>query len=148
MSQRLSMRVKFLEDYIKFLSFFKNQIRYNSGSIIDIMDSYNAKGIISSFLNECIMKVKSGDSFAKAWEDSIELIPKDYGLKFEDINLIKDFGLLLGSTDIEGEIMHCKLNLKLMQENLDDAREEKKKKERLYIMLGFFIGMLLAVLFS
>lgn len=142
------MRVRFLEDYIKFLSFFKTQLRYNAGSIIDIINCYSNKGMITQFLNECTLKVKNGDSFPKAWDDSIKLIPKEYGLKFDDINLIKDFGLLLGGSDVEGEIMHCSLNMKLMQENLDDAREQKKKKEKLYVMIGFFIGLILAVLFS
>ena len=44
--------------------------------------------------------------------------------------------------------MHCSLNMKLMQENLDEAREQKKKKEKLYVMIGFFLGLILAVLFS
>ena len=140
-SHRLSMRVAFLNQYIKFMSFCETQIRFSAIPIIEILKRQQDSPYISSFIKNCIKKMETNVAFPKAWVEATNEISKDTGLTTEDINLIKDFGISLGESDIEGQISHCRLNIKLMNDVLDSAIEDKKKKGRIYIMLGLFSGV-------
>lgn len=140
-SHRLSMRAAFLSQYIKFISFCETQIRFSAIPIIEILKRQQDSPYISPFIKNCIKRMETGVPFPKAWGDSSNEISKDMGLTEEDINLIKDFGISLGESDVEGQISHCKLNIKLMNDVLDLAVENKKKKGRIYIMLGSFSGI-------
>lgn len=61
-------------------------------------------------------------------------------MKLKDKRLIEQFGAELGHTDIEGQIAHCEVTAKLLEEQIEQAREEKKKKSKLFSMLGLFFG--------
>ena len=145
-SRRLSMRVDFLNQYIKFISFCETQMRFSAIPIIEILKRQECVQGISPFIKSCIKNMENGLPFSKAWEESLSKINKDTGLLVEDINLIKDFGLNLGESDVEGQLSHCELNIKLMNEILDSANENKQKKGRIYIMLGVFSGIAITLL--
>lgn len=140
-SHRLSMRAAFLNQYIKFISFCETQIRFSAIPIIEILKKQQNSQYISLFIKNCIKKIEKGISFSEAWEISSSEISKDMGLTKEDMNLIKDFGVGLGKSDVDGQISHCRLNIKLMSSVLELAIENKKKKGRIYVMLGSFSGM-------
>ena len=71
---------------------------------------------------------------------------KGSGLKLKDKRLIEQFGAELGHTDIEGQIAHCEVTAKLLEEQIEQAREEKKKKSKLFSMLGLCFGTGIALL--
>ena len=145
-SHRLSMRVEFLSQYIKFISFCENQIRYSAIPIIEILKKQNELPIISPFIKNCINKMENDKTFLDSWHAASNEICKDTGLTNEDINLINDFGIRFGESDVEGQVSHCKLNIKLMNEILELAKENKQKKGRIYIMLGAFSGIAIALM--
>lgn len=145
-SHRLSMRVEFLSQYIKFISFCETQIRYSAIPIIEILKKQKELPIISPFIKNCINKMESEKTFSDSWYAAANEICKDTGLTNEDINLINDFGIRLGESDVEGQVSHCKLNIKLMNEILELAKENKQKKGRIYIMLGAFSGIAIALM--
>ena len=132
-SHRLSMRAAFLNQYIKFISFCETQIRFSAIPIIEILKKQQNSQYISLFIKNCIKKIEKGISSSE--------ISKDMGLTTEDMNLIKDFGVGLGKSDVDSQISHCRLNIKLMSSVLELAIENKKKKGRIYVMLGSFSGM-------
>ena len=43
----------------------------------------------------------------------------------------------MGHTDIEGQIAHCEVTAKLLEEQIEQAREEKKKK----VQAVFYVGI-------
>ena len=90
--------------------------------------------------------MESDKTFSDSWYAATNEICKDTGLTNEDINLINDFGIRLGESDVEGQVSHCKLNIKLMNEILELAKENKQKKGRIYIMLGAFSGIAIALM--
>lgn len=139
-SKQLSNRVEFLEQYIRLLSYIETQIRYSSECLVDLLMSCEMDEKFS-FINCCLDKVANGVSFSKAWYYGVQKIPKETGLKCEDINLIANFGKGLGTSDIDGQVSHCELYKNLISENLSDARIQKQKKYKLYQMLGVCSGI-------
>lgn len=145
-SHRLSMRVDFLSQYIKFILFCETQIRYSAIPIIEILNKQKESPVISSFIKNCINKMENKNTFSDSWHAASNEICRDTGLTREDISLINDFGIKLGESDIEGQVSHCKLNIKLMNKTLELAKENKQKKGRIYIMLGSFSGIAIALM--
>ena len=90
--------------------------------------------------------LKTGKSFDEAWKSGVATGTKGSGLKLKDKRLIEQFGAELGHTDIEGQIAHCEVTAKLLEEQIEQAREEKKKKSKLFSMLGLFFGTGVALL--
>ena len=145
-SKKLSHRVEFYEQYIKFISYISTEMRYSSSPIPELFKKYNNSLMISQILNNCLDGMNDGNNMTSSWENAIDNLNGDYGLKLEDINIIKGFGSNLGATDLDGQICHLKLNNDLAITYLENAREEKKRKEKLYIMLGVFAGIAAALL--
>ncbi len=147
-SHRLKMREMFMENYIKFLTFVETEIKYSADSILGIMSKFSDNSAFNSILQLCENEMQKGKSLNVAWDMAIKNIPSIYGLNKNDIGLISEFGSKLGVSDIESQISNCELNISLVSERLKDAREEKRKKSRLYIMLGIFCGISLSLVFS
>ena len=145
-SHKLRMREIFMEHYIKFLSFLEAEIRYSAKPLPNILSKSLNDVVISPLLFECLTQMKQGVSLNTAWINSIYNIPPYYGLNNDDIELLKSFVDRLGVDDIEGQISNCKLNIEFINEHLKNAREEKKKKSKLYLMLGVFGGVSLSLL--
>lgn len=145
-SHRLSMRVEFLSHYLKFISFCETQIRFSAMPILEILKKQIDVPFISPFIKGCVRKIESGMTVSSAWEKSLREINKDMGLTDEDITVIKDFGLGLGQSDVQGQISHCQLNIKLINEILNSANENKFKKSRIYTMLGSFSGLAIVLI--
>ncbi len=73
---------------------------------------------------------------------------KGCGLQKKDVQMISDFGIALGSTDLAGQAAHCQLMAQLLENQLETARQEKGKKAKLYSMLGIFFGVAMALVIS
>lgn len=70
---------------------------------------------------------------------------KGTGLTEEDQTLLRDFGSGFGASDVEGQLSHCRLYAELFQDRLERARQEKARKGKLYLMLGSFSGIAVAL---
>ncbi len=89
---------------------------------------------------------KQEKSFDEAWKSGVAAGTKGSGLKLKDKRLIEQFGAELGHTDIEGQIAHCEVTAKLLEEQIEQAKRRKKKKSKLFSMLGLFFGTGVALL--
>ena len=147
-SRKLSLRVEFYEKYIKFLSFLSTEIRYAAVPLPEIFEKYKDRLLVSDILEFCICEIHKGNTMDISWGNAVENIRGRYGLKPEDIDVIKGLGENLGVSDIEGQLSNCKLNIDMANTYLESAREEKKRKSKLYLMLGLFIGIAIALLIS
>lgn len=81
------------------------------------------------------------------WSEQIDKIDKNSGLSIEDRSVMKRFSDGLGVSDIEGQISNCELYSGLIEERLRLSEEDELKKSRLYRVLGFSLGAILALLF-
>lgn len=80
------------------------------------------------------------------FETCIKNIPKACALKKEDKSLIIEFGRLLGTADIDGELSHIGLYKELIETNIDNSKEELNQKSKLFKLLGLFSGIAAALL--
>mgnify|MGYP000335040831 FL=1 len=93
------------------------------------------------------MKNPGGKFFFESWLQGVGKLSKDNGLLKGDIELLLDLGKGLGISDLEGQLSHLKLNSELTKLRLEEARECKVKKGKLYQMLGLSLGITTALLF-
>lgn len=142
-SHFLNSRVKFMESFLKFITYIQTEIRFSSDSIFKIIERYCGTDNSLPFLRD--MEIQ-GETFTTSWESAIDKIPIEAGITEGDRELIHDFGMGLGVSDIEGQTAHCEIGKKLVQNRILDAREQLIKKGKLYRILGFGCGIGLALL--
>ena len=146
-SKRLSARTLFFEEYQRFLSELTLQIRYDSSSLQRILEKFSGYQRLSPMLKTCCERIREGESFFEAWNQGVGRLSKDNGLVKGDVELLLDLGKGLGISDLEGQLSHLKLNDELTRLRLEEARECKAKKGKLYQMLGLSLGITTALMF-
>ena len=87
------------------------------------------------------MKEKSA---GEAWEEVIE--KTETSLTDEDKSIIKNFGRMLGRTDLEGQISEIKLVQNFLNTQIEVAEREKQKNEKLYKTLGGVVGLAVVII--
>ncbi len=132
-SRKLSKRKEILQNFVNLLDNAYTKIKYSSNSLADI---FNDSFLGYSFTDNL--------SFSAQWKNML----KNYQntLNDNDIKLLVEFSNEIGKTDTEGEISNILLYQGLLKENIESAKEDIEKKSRLYTLLGFSIGMTLAII--
>lgn len=139
-SLKLSKRKEFLIAFKDFLSALETNIRYKADDIITLITTSSSSPMLEFFSDNVF------SSFMDYWNSFVENLPKSYGLTKEDINLIKEFGKNLGTTDIEGQLNHIELYKNHFETQYKKSEDEYKTKSKLYKVLGFFIGAVTALI--
>ena len=146
-SRKLSLRVRFLQQYLQFISYINTEIRCTQRVLSEIINNYtNTKTEISGFLGQVKENLKLAESFTKAWQEAAETSANAYGLLKPEKELLSKFGMELGTTDVRGQTSLCELNQRLIEAALEAAKEEKEKKSKLYLMLGSSVGISIAII--
>lgn len=65
--------------------------------------------------------------------------------KKEDKEALKEFGILLGKTNKEGQINQIKFVSELLERQIEKAEIEKAKNETMYKKLGMIFGIGLVI---
>ena len=60
--------------------------------------------------------------------------------------MLYNFGKEIGNTDTDGQISFCNVNKKLISMMLENAKDEKNKKSKLYFMLGSSFGLCVTIM--
>lgn len=141
-SHKLSVRVEQLEAFLVFITSAQTEIRYTASPVIEIIRRHGNMHLFSL----CMEYYQNGYNFSNAWTDAVSTGTKGLGLDDKDIALMRDFGLGFGTSDVDGQLAHCKLYTELTNARLENARESKKRKSKLYLMLGICSGTALALL--
>lgn len=142
-SKRLYKRRDFLRSFSAFLDSMSTDIRYTSDDIFTVVSRCcNFKELeCFNVSDNCIAQ-----PFENAWNECIENIPKQYVLTQEDLAIVKELGLKLGKTDVEGQLKHIEHYRVLIENQLKKAEEEISQKSRLYRVLGLFCGIIVAIM--
>lgn len=107
--------------------------------------SKSAGTLIKPLTEAAVQRVYGGLAFADAWSQSVQNLPACLGITQEDKALIVQFGTGLGSSDTDGQILHCTMYQEFFKERLKAAKDKKDKKVKLYHSLGAFGGIALAL---
>ena len=132
MSHRLKTRCEFLTAFLDFLCNLEANIRFFGDDIFSLIDKSVNNTLLDAF--------RQNSSAKEFWNNSLRQIPTSFGLKKDDYNLLKDFGAMLGTTDIEGQINHISLYKNLFELQLKKADKEFNSKSKLYKVISFYAG--------
>lgn len=141
-SHKLTVRVEKLEAFLRFLSAAKTEIRYSSMPVESIIRRHGEGISFFSYLKD----VGIGGDWVSAWNEAVAKRALDEGFFHRDVELLKGFGAGFGASDTDGQLSHFSLYANLTAAALNDAKEERNRKAKLYQMLGIFAGMAAAIL--
>lgn len=139
LSNRLKLRYDFLLAFTTFLTNLETNIRYTPDDIITLIKRSTPNYLTDIFCSDSSV-------LTDYWTESISRIPKSYGLKSDDYSLLNEFGRILGTTDIDGQLNHIELYKSLFNNSLNNSLKEYKNKSKLYKLLGFFCGACLSIM--
>lgn len=138
---KVSMFRKRLEELQKFksaLTFMKTKIEFTYEPIKDVFE--NISEIIYENKDNVFKNCKcSTNDFFKQWKESICIY--NNVLKNDDIQIIRNFGKMLGKTDKNGQISEIDLTVNLIEKQINDAENILFKNEKLYKTLGLTSGI-------
>jgi len=146
-SKKYSDRVKDLEEIKSALNMFKTKIKFTYEPIPDAFEeiSKNVKDNISKILKKASVYMETED-VANSWEKALEEEKNNTSLTKSDIDIIKGLATLLGNVDLEGQVNNINLINELIDRQIEEARIEKNKNEKLYKTLGAGIGLTIAII--
>ncbi len=148
LSKSSSDRVKELKALLKSINILKNKIRFTHKPLSDLF--YEVANIkdeqkISKIFKKTADKLKDKTS-EKAWNEAFQEERIFLNLKNEDINLINTFGIMLGKTDIDGQMSEIDSFSILLEERIKKAEEESSKNGKMYKSLGTIIGLAIVII--
>lgn len=132
LSSKLDKRVKALEEIIFKTDEIQTIIRCQSAEPEEILASVS----VDSVLQGC--SYTNGN--VNISEDELYMLDK------RDTAIIRELLNGLGKTDTDGQISMLEMNKKLLQNRLEQAREEYSKKGRMYRSVGVLVGVGAAVM--
>lgn len=146
-SKKYSNRVIELEKMDNMLNIFKAKIKFTCLTIQEIFSQIYEEnkdniGEIFKIANENMYQNTASDAWNMALDSSRERI----NLNDEDIDTLKSLGKMLGNTDVQGQISQIELTKELLQKQIQEANEEKKKNSKLYKTLGVATGLTIAII--
>lgn len=141
-SHKLSVRVEKLEAFLRFLSAAKTEIRFSSMPVESIIRRHGDGISFFSYIKD----VNSNGDWVGAWNEAVNKCAMAEGFFRKDLELLEGFGAGFGASDTDGQISHFSLYANLTTAALNDAKEERNRKSKLYLMLGIFGGMAAAIL--
>lgn len=145
LSKRYLYRLEELEEMNTALNIFKSKIKFTYEPIPEIFEEIS-KGSNKNVGNIfTLAKEKMQQENANmAWEQAIE--ESSTNLKDEDKHILRTLSKLLGQTDSDGQISQIEITQNFLEAQINEAREEKNKNEKLYSRLGTTIGLAIVII--
>ncbi len=141
----LSRRVGELEKSISYVIALADELKYTLAPIDRIVARLAGRGEYAdlSFVGGCARRCSGGLRFEQAFEQA--LLDEKTALKQDDILTLLPLAQVLGAVDIEGQLSALALSRSLLDQRLEQAREERRTYSRLYSTLGLLSGAAIAI---
>ena len=144
-SKKYVNRVEELKEIKSFLNILKNKIKFTYeplGEIFkEISDNFSIN--ICNLLKEASNNMKL-NSAGKSWNLALEKTKMN--IKNEDKQVLTSLSKMLGKTDIEGQVSQINQTAEFLDIQIENAKEEKEKNEKLYKTLGMVVGAGLVII--
>lgn len=146
-SKRYASRVKDLEEMKKALLMFKSNIRFTYESIPEVFKkiSHELKQNIGNIF-ENASKYMESDIASKAWKISLDENKTNTNMLESDVEALKSLSKMLGDMDLEGQINNIDLVIEMLNNQIEEAKIEQGKNEKMYKVLGTGIGLTIAII--
>lgn len=139
-------RLEQLQEIKNILNIFKTKIKFTYEPIPEIFENI-AENTEDKKIREIFRKaaedmkyLPAGQAFAKNI-DNVETY-----LLEEDKKAIKTLSKLLGKTDVEGQISEIELTDTYVDEQIEKAKQNKIKNEKLYKTMGVIVGLTIVII--
>lgn len=100
------------------------------------------------FLNRLATKLEQNvNDFYRLWEREVNDLMKRSSFKKSDINIINQFGKSLGQYNISEQQKQIQLTMNYLNQELEEAIDERDKYEKLTKSIGFLIGIFIVIIF-
>lgn len=145
-SKKYSNRLNILKNLKNALNMFEVKINYSFETIPEIFNEIANKvgGHAGKMFSDTVKNIEQKNMIAgDAWEKSVE--SNSSSLKKDDIECLKTLGKLLGKTDVEGQVNQIELVCTFLENQINEADEEKHKNEKMYQKLGVIVGLMLII---
>lgn len=144
-SKKYSKREKELKDMKSALNMFATKIKFTYEPIPNLFLEISNKigGNVGKIFERASNRMKE-ESAGEAWNNSFLDVPNN--LLEEDVVILKNLGRLLGQTDLEGQISEIEVVSQFLNTQLENAKQEKLKNEKMYRTLGIISGLTIAII--
>ena len=136
-------RVLELNKFQSGLVMFKSKLEFTYETIGDVFLEIS-QIIYENNNNIFIDTLKDNRDLYISWAEAVD--NEKNGFNFEDKEIIKMFGKLLGKTDINGQLSQIELTQNLIKKQIEKAEYEKDKNSKLYKTLGIISGMAICII--
>ncbi len=144
-SKSLEKKVRFLEQYIMFLTQAKTMINYSAVSVTQILSSANSIPLVEPMLKRCLEGLSNGNNLSSAWHNAVDFSYCNRLCTKEERTMLYSFGDTFGSSNIEGEITKTELHIELANDRLEKLKQEFASKCKLYRIVGMFSGIMITL---
>ena len=139
----LKKRVSALCDISEFMNVIKIKISYELCDIPSALSHLSNKYYMAK---KCLEHIKKGESLKGAWGIAIDEFGEKMHLTSQDINLLKDFCVCFGETDIEGQISNFDMFIELLNKSISEAKSKFNDKSKVILSTSMFAGLLISIL--
>lgn len=140
LSQKYKYRLDELDELKNNFKIIENKIKYTYEPLEEI---FAEVAEISTFSISQLFKNVANNikeyGAEQAWKSQVKQI--DLSLKKEDKEVLKEFGILLGKTNKEGQINQINFACELLERQIEKAQKDKEKNETMYKKLGVILGV-------
>lgn len=145
LSKKYSNREKELKEMKSALNIFATKIKFTYEPIPNLFLEISNKigGNIGQIFARASSRMKD-ESASDAWTNALSEVKSN--LLEEDIVILKNLGRLLGQTDVEGQLSEIEVVMQFLDTQLENARQEKIKNEKMYRTLGIVTGLTIAII--
>lgn len=140
LSKKYKYRLEELDEFKNVFNIIENKIKYTYQPLETIffeiaeISSFQVKAFFNYVANN--IKREGAES---AWKNGLQ--KTDLNIKKEDKEIIKEFGIMLGKINKEGQISQVNFTSKLLDRQVEKARIEREKNEKMYQKLGLIFGI-------
>lgn len=134
-----------LEEMKIALNILKSEINFTYSTLPEIFEDIVNKidgniGVLFKKAKKYMKEETAEESWKKAIEES------NNNLNKEDKYIISNLSKMLGQTDVDGQIAQIQITEKFLDKQIDEARIQKQKNEKLYFKLGATMGLAIVII--
>lgn len=137
-----------LETVIGALQFISSEIRYSAAPVTDILKRLSALPEYRELhiFNNCSLYLEQCSDIRESWRNALVSAAPKLALRPGDYDALERFGETFGATDVEGQTANCEGCVRLLQCRLDEAREDERRRGRMYFSMGLLAGAFAVVI--
>ena len=134
-------RLNELKKLSNLINIFQNKLKFSRKPLSEIFEEVyfvETGNKVSEIFLKTSQKIKEMN-VSEAWRSAVA--ENSFFLNLKKENIIKSFGIMLGKTDIEGQVSEINQFLTLLDGQIAICEEEKNKNTKLYKSLGTIVGL-------